>query len=138
MKLKLLECDIPLAHTGRIYPKSVMEQAVNAYRERIKNGEGALGDLRDDQLELSLEDASHKVTDIYLDGNDVMVELDALDTPAGQILQTSIGSFEITPVGVGTLSSDNQVENYELSKTSFHPKTYRPSRLQARKIQDDL
>lgn len=73
---------------GRIYPKDVLKEETKRYkRDRVKENR-ALGELDhpDDEV-VNLQNASHKVTSMSWQGNDLVGEVQVLTTPAGNILQ---------------------------------------------------
>ena len=72
---------------GRVYPKKILEREINNYKKLIKERR-ALGELdhTDDQV-INLKNASHLVTEIWFDGDDVMGKIKVLETPSGRILK---------------------------------------------------
>jgi len=73
---------------GRIYPKAVMEQAVNKYMtEQVSKGR-AVGELNHpDGPTINLDKVSHKITELKWQGNDVVGKAQILNTPMGQIVE---------------------------------------------------
>lgn len=73
---------------GRVYPKDVLKEEAERYRkERVKENR-ALGELDHPSSEVvNLQNASHKVTSMEWNGNDLVGEVQVLTTPAGEILQ---------------------------------------------------
>lgn len=73
---------------GRVYPKAVMEQAVNKYMtEQVSKGR-AVGELNHpDGPTINLDKVSHKITDLRWEGNDVVGKAQILNTPMGQIVE---------------------------------------------------
>lgn len=73
---------------GRIYPKAVMEKAVDKYiNEQVKTGR-AVGELNHpDGPSINLDKVSHRITDLYWEGNNVMGKAQILNTPMGQIVK---------------------------------------------------
>jgi hypothetical protein len=72
---------------GRIYGKNVLQREVENYHKLVKERR-ALGELdHPDDSVINLRNASHLVTDIWWDGDDVMGKVQVLDTPAGKVLQ---------------------------------------------------
>lgn len=115
MKYKILTCDAPSPFTGRIYPKSVVERAVERYRGSIDLGT-AFGELQaadgtDVSTFIQLNRASHLVTGIYFEENDLFVDIKILNTPMGLILEQLItfnAPFRISPCFVGTFEDDQK------------------------------
>jgi len=95
---------------GRIYPRKVLMREVKNYEKLIKERR-ALGELDhpDDQV-INLKNASHMVTGIWWDGNDVMGKVKVLNTPSGQILKSLVDSgvkLGISSRGMGSVHESN-------------------------------
>ena len=73
---------------GRIYPKNVMEKAVDKYMtEQVSKGR-AVGELNHpDGPTINLDKVSHKITELNWQGNDVVGKAQILNTPMGQIVE---------------------------------------------------
>ena len=73
---------------GRIYPRAVMEKAVNKYvTEQVKTGR-AVGELNHpDGPTVNLDKVSHKIESLDWKGNDVVGKARILETPMGQIVK---------------------------------------------------
>jgi len=72
---------------GRIYGKQVLQREVENYHKLVKERR-ALGELdHPDDSVINLKNASHLVTDIWWDGDDVMGKVQVLDTPSGKVLK---------------------------------------------------
>lgn len=73
---------------GRIYPKSVMQKAVDKYvKEQVKTGR-AVGELNHPQgPTINLDKVSHLITELSWDGNNILGKAKILDTPMGKIAQ---------------------------------------------------
>ena len=70
---------------GRIYPRPILEREMKNYTKLVKEGR-AIGELdHPDSSVVELKNASHLVTEVWWDGDDVMGKLKILDTPAGQV-----------------------------------------------------
>lgn len=74
---------------GRIYPKAVMESAINRYVNDYVNGNRALGELShpENRPTVKPELASHLITSLKFEGNDVIGKARVLDTPQGNVLR---------------------------------------------------
>ena len=92
---------------GRVYPKSVLEREVNNYHKLVKEHR-ALGELdHPEDSVINLKNASHLVTDIWWDSDNVMGKVKVLDTPSGRILKDLISSgvkLGISSRGLGSVS----------------------------------
>ena len=73
---------------GRIYPKAVMESAVDRYnRDQVSKGR-AVGELNHPEgPTINLDKVSHKITELRWEGNNVVGKAQILDTPMGQIVR---------------------------------------------------
>lgn len=92
---------------GRIYPKSVMEKAVDKYvTEQVKTGR-AVGELNHpDGPTINLDKVSHRITALEWDGNNVVGKAQILDTPMGQIVKGLLDGgvrVGVSSRGMGTL-----------------------------------
>jgi hypothetical protein len=73
---------------GRVYPRPVMEKAVNKYvDEQVSKGR-AVGELNHpDGPTVNLDKVSHKIESLQWEGNDVVGKATILETPMGQIVK---------------------------------------------------
>jgi hypothetical protein len=73
---------------GRVYPKSVMESAVNKYMtDQVSKGR-AVGELNHpDGPTINLDKVSHRIVDLKWDGNNVIGKAQILNTPMGRIVE---------------------------------------------------
>ena len=73
---------------GRIYPKGVMESAVNKYNiDQVQKGR-AVGELNHPEgPTVNLDKVSHKIESLDWQGNDVVGKATILETPMGQIVK---------------------------------------------------
>ena len=73
---------------GRIYPKQVMESAVMKYvDEQVSKGR-AVGELNHPEgPTINLDKVSHLITDLQIEGNNVIGKASILDTPMGKIVK---------------------------------------------------
>lgn len=93
---------------GRVYPKQVMENAVNKYVAEWVSKNRALGELShpENRPMVKPELASHRITDFVMEGNDVYGKALVLNTPQGQVVRglleggTQLG---VSTRGLGTL-----------------------------------
>jgi len=77
---------------GRVYPRAILEREIANYKKLVAENR-ALGecDHPDDSV-INLKNASHLVTDIWWDGNEVWGKMKILSTPSGNILKELIKS----------------------------------------------
>ena len=73
---------------GRIYPKAIMEGAVDKYVTEQVSQNRAVGELNHpDGPTVNLDKVSHKITELSWKGNDVVGKAPVLDTPMGNIVK---------------------------------------------------
>ena len=73
---------------GRIYPKPVMEKAVEKYVTEQVSQKRAVGELNHPEgPTVNLDKVSHLITDLDWKGNDVVGKAQILETPNGQIVK---------------------------------------------------
>jgi hypothetical protein len=73
---------------GRVYPKKVLEEAVNQINSKIDKGFNVLGELEHpDVLNINLNNVSHVIEKLEWRGNDVIGKAKILDTPKGEIVK---------------------------------------------------
>ena len=73
---------------GRIYPQAIMESAVNKYSKEQVATKRAVGELNHPEgPTVNLDKVSHLITDLKVEGKDVVGKARILDTPMGQIVQ---------------------------------------------------
>ena len=98
---------------GRIYPKAVLESAVNKYvNEQVSKGR-AVGELNHPEgPTINLDKVSHRITDLRWEGNNVVGKALILDTPMGQIVKGLMeGGVQlgVSSRGMGSLVQKNGV-----------------------------
>lgn len=88
--IKILTTDVPNANK-RIYSHGAIELAASKLKQRINDHDGILGELNNSgKLEIELNQVSHKIEEVYLEGNDLMAKVKILNTPQGKIVQNII------------------------------------------------
>ncbi len=92
---------------GRVYPKGILEREIENYKKIVKERR-ALGELdHPDDSVVNLKNASHMITDVWWDGNDVMGKAQILNTPSGQVLKELVNAgvkLGISSRGLGSVS----------------------------------
>ena len=92
---------------GRVYPEAVLIREVKNYSKLVKERR-ALGELdHPDDSVINLRNASHMVTEIWMEGKDVKGKLRVLDTPSGKVLQELVKAnvnVGISSRGMGSVS----------------------------------
>lgn len=98
---------------GRMYPKDVLEQAVDKYvNEQVSKGR-AVGELNHPEgPTINLDKVSHKITDLRWEGNNVVGKALILDTPMGKIVEGLMDGevqLGVSSRGMGSLAQKNGV-----------------------------
>ena len=92
---------------GRVYPRGILEREVENYKKIVKERR-ALGELdHPEDSVVNLKNASHMVTDVWWDGDDVLGKVQILNTPSGQVLKELINAgvkLGISSRGLGSVS----------------------------------
>ena len=96
---------------GRIYPRDVMEGAVNKYvTEQVQNGR-AVGELNHPEgPTVNLDKVSHKIEKLDWSGNDVVGKATILNTPMGKIVEGLLEGgvkLGVSTRGMGSLQRTN-------------------------------
>jgi len=87
IKGKLQESEVKNGN-GRIYPKAVLEREAKKYAETAVASNTAMGELdHPESTIVNLNNVSHNIKKIWWEGNDLMGELELLNTPSGKIAQ---------------------------------------------------
>jgi len=98
---------------GRMYPREILEKAVNKYvTEQVSKGR-AVGELNHPEgPTINLDKVSHKITELKWDGNNVVGKATILDTPMGLIVQGLLeGEVQmgVSSRGMGSLANKGGV-----------------------------
>lgn len=73
---------------GRIYPKSVLTEAIEKMSDKMTKGYNVLGELEHPEtLTINLNNVSHVIESLRWDGNNVIGRAKVLDTPKGEIVK---------------------------------------------------
>jgi hypothetical protein len=98
---------------GRVYPKPIMEKAVNKYVTEQVSKKRAVGELNHPEgPTVNLDKVSHLITDLRFENNDVVGKAQILDTPMGQIVKGLLeGGVQlgVSTRGMGSLEQRNGV-----------------------------
>jgi hypothetical protein len=129
----LMQTDV-VNKNKRIYPKHIVEKALEIYEENIKN-KSSYGELEHpESFVVSLDKSSHIVTDVRFrfpkvprkkkkklkkegkyNHNTVVVKYKLLDGQFGELAKKIIGDLVPSPRGIGSLDKDGVVsEDYQL------------------------
>jgi len=98
---------------GRIYPKGILESAVQKYTTEQVQKNRAVGELNHPEgPTINLDKVSHRITELRWDGNNVMGKALLLDTPMGRIARGLLeGGVQlgVSSRGMGSLEQRNGV-----------------------------
>tara|TARA_Y100001963_G_scaffold155802_1_gene247861 strand:+ start:996 stop:1652 length:657 start_codon:yes stop_codon:yes gene_type:complete len=98
---------------GRLYPRGVLESAVNKYGEQQVSKGRAVGELNHPEgPTVNLDKVSHKIDSLKFEGNDVMGKATVLDTPMGNIVKGLLEGgvkLGVSTRGMGSLQRGNDV-----------------------------
>jgi hypothetical protein len=98
---------------GRVYPKQIMEKAVGKYVDEQVSKKRAVGELNHPEgPTVNLDKVSHLITDLNIEGNNVVGKAQILDTPMGKIVKGLLeGGVQlgVSTRGMGSLESKNGV-----------------------------
>ena len=105
---------------GRVYPKSVMENAVEKYvTEQVKTGR-AVGELNHPEgPTINLDKVSHRIVALEWDGNNVIGKAQILETPMGQIVKGLLDGGVQVGVSSRGMGSLEQREGVNYVKDDF-------------------
>ena len=97
---------------NRVYRMSVMEREVKRYTEQYVNKGRALGELgHPDGPTVNLDRVSHKITELYRDGNNFIGKAQILSTPMGKIVESLLKDgvcLGVSSRGIGSLRENNK------------------------------
>lgn len=97
---------------GRVYPHALLEREVERYKKLVEQRR-ALGELdHPESSVINLQNASHLVTEIWMDGQKVMGKIEVLPTPSGNILKNLVQAgvpCGISSRGMGSVTERNGV-----------------------------
>jgi hypothetical protein len=92
---------------GRMYRMPVMEREVKRYTDQYVNKGRALGELgHPDGPTVNLDRVSHKITELYREGNNFIGKAQILSTPMGKIAESLLKEgvcLGVSSRGIGSL-----------------------------------
>jgi hypothetical protein len=114
-KKHMIECVFAQAESknrnGRIYPQMVMEKAVGKYVREQVSKDRAVGELNHPEgPTVNLDKVSHRITELKIEGRNVMGKALILDTPNGQIVKGLLEGgvkLGVSTRGMGSLEQRN-------------------------------
>jgi len=94
---------------GRVYPQKILMREVKNYKKIVEDRR-ALGELdHPEESVINLKNASHMVTDIWMEGPEVKGKMKVLETPSGKILRSLVESgvsIGISSRGLGSVKEN--------------------------------
>jgi len=100
IKGKLQESEVKNGN-GRVYPREVLEREAKKYEETSIATNTAMGELDHPESSIvNLNNVSHNIKRIWWEGNDLMGELELLNTPSGKIAQEIVSAG--IPLGISS------------------------------------
>lgn len=100
VKGKLQEVEVKNGN-GRVYPKEVLMREVEKYVKNSIDTNTALGELdHPESSVVNLNNTSHNIKRVWWEGNNLMGELELLNTPSGKIAQEIISAG--IPLGISS------------------------------------
>ena len=111
----------------RVYPKSVLTNQVGRLQELV-DARRLCGELDHPTNEtVKLSNASHLITKLWMEGNEVYGRAELLNTPAGKVAQTLVNdgvSVGISSRGLGTLSESANEGGYKTVNDDYKLVTF--------------
>jgi len=101
---------------GRVYPRGILEREIKNYEKLVRECR-SLGELdHPDESVINLKNASHLITEVWWDGDNVMGKVKILDTPSGQIAKQLVNGgvqLGISSRGLGSTRQQGGVTMVE-------------------------
>lgn len=105
-----MQADTP-NRNGRIYPRGIMENALNKYQSDFIGPKRSMGELGHPQgPQINLDRVSHVIENLSFKGSDVYGRAKIIDTPMGKIAQNLIDEgikLGVSSRGLGSLKQLN-------------------------------
>lgn len=117
-RIKGIVADFKPNRNGRTYPRELWEKVINSeYVKEMMASKCLFGEanhpLTDDRVEIDLNNVSHCIHSLKIEGDSVIAELDLLPTPAGEIINKLIdygSSIGVSSRGAGSVDSNGFVD----------------------------
>jgi hypothetical protein len=97
---------------GRVYDRAILERETQKYMDNFVKVGNAYGELDHPESPIvSLKNASHVVTELWWEGDDLMGTMALLDTPSGNIVKSIIEAgwtIGVSSRGTGSVSQTNE------------------------------
>jgi len=97
---KLQEAEVKNGN-GRVYPREILEREVQKYIDGPVKQNNAMGELDHPEASIiNLSNVSHNIKKVWWDGNDLMGQLELLNTPSGKIAMELVSAG--IPLGISS------------------------------------
>jgi hypothetical protein len=97
---KLQEAEVKNGN-GRVYPREILEREVQKYVDGPVKQNNAMGELDHPEASIiNLSNVSHNIKKVWWDGNDLMGQLELLNTPSGKIAMELVSAG--IPLGISS------------------------------------
>ena len=96
----------------RVYTKEAVDGMIKQFKEKINNGHQMFGELGyPENKDVSLNRASHHVSDLYVEGNILYADIKILDNSNGKTALKMLedGAGVLRPRAMGTVNEDRTV-----------------------------
>lgn len=116
-RIKGVVADFKPNRNGRVYGRHLWENVINSeYVQEMMNAKCLFGENnhpQDDRTDIDLNNVSHAINKMWIEGDSVMAELDLLPTPAGEIINKLIdygSKIGVSSRGAGEVYDDGSVD----------------------------
>lgn len=116
-RIKGVVADFKPNRNGRVYPRALWERVINSeYVKEMMSSKCLFGENNhpfDDRVEIDLNNVSHCIHNMWIEGDSVIAELDLLPTPAGEIINKLIdygSKIGVSSRGAGSVTADGNVD----------------------------
>jgi hypothetical protein len=97
---KLQEAEVKNGN-GRVYPRNILNREVEKYIDGPVKQNNAMGELDHPEASIiNLSNVSHNIKKVWWDGNDLMGQLELLNTPSGKIAMELVSAG--IPLGISS------------------------------------
>jgi hypothetical protein len=97
---KLQEAEVKNGN-GRVYPREILQREVQKYIDGPVKQNNAMGELDHPEASIiNLSNVSHNIKKVWWDGNDLMGQLELLNTPSGKIAMELVSAG--IPLGISS------------------------------------
>ena len=96
---------------GRMYTTECLHQMVTTFKQNTTDGTPMFGEIGypEGRSFTSVEQVSHQVLNLNVEGTTLFAEIEVLDTPKGEMLKTLLDSVVFRPRIIGHVQEDHTV-----------------------------